>query len=387
MPSLTLICLLVGLTKAQIIRDVRTAGAAPYCSVPRTVMCGELCREMFRQLATSGDIRPGMGTRFISTAPVQMRACLWRQRDRLKRGLWMNDCIHERLVRLNQEHIGEVIPFEVFTSIEKSCPAEPRRSSDCQIHRWYVEVLERNIGKTIESIGLVRYTHASLQWRDIVTLAIGGVSRKRPLEETPVVITDDDYRFLSIVTDETDDWVDTLTETFSEPLPSTIMPRGLLGSAAARCYKQVFSHCRNQYRMGLVLWKTEPDMSIDEVIRRIEPEASLVHCTEDALRDFRSALTITEAELERFIILHNKGEFLTATQFANAMGVPVYKKAICELHAWYSAVMNPRIGQLTITDLNIGVVTQGSGERRSFLPPKESLQFLLDLEISRLQPF
>jgi hypothetical protein len=336
---------------------------------------------------------PRNGTRFMSEAPKGMRPCLWRERGRLKRGLWMNDCVYGRLVKLNQQHIDGVIPFEVFTSIEKSCPAEPRRSSDCQIHRWYVEVFERNIGKTVESIGLVRYTHASLQWlppihilRDIVTLAIGGVSRKRPLEETPVVITDDDYRFLSIVTDETDDWVDTLTETFSEPLPSTIMPRGLLGSAAARCYKQVFSHCRNQYRMGLVLWKTEPDKSLDEVLRRIEPEANLVHCTEDALRDFRSALTITEAVLERFIILHNKGEFLTATQFANAMGVPVFKKAVCELHAWYSAVMNPRIGQLTISDLNIGVVTQGSGERRSFLPPKESLQFLLDLEISRLQP-
>ncbi len=113
------------------------------------------------------------------------RECIYRAIRSIVGGVYISGPALGFLVSLNQNHMPTHISADVFEAMYKEehhMPACPSRPSRCKLHKWYLGVINPNIGKAISSLGLHRVPYDYSQKKKVPVYAPSDANIKRLIE-------------------------------------------------------------------------------------------------------------------------------------------------------------------------------------------------------------
>jgi hypothetical protein len=287
--------------------------------------------------------------------------------------------------RANRE--TSVIDHLIITQIAKSCSDDKFDASPCQIHKWYINVIERNIGRDLESVGL-KETEMK-RWRDRITVWIPPMEFTRNIIGFELTRLNDSLPQISgkrsredmstgtmNVSPMADEWMDQMIDILEEE--ESLKPRDpflnipFLPAPPPRCHQPRKLTCIPLYVAGLKLMRDAISGFRIVEVHQLMPQLNLVlgerafRCVYDALVKFQTSLAMTKANLEYMLMEKPK---------RNQVHIN------CPIHIWYSIVLSPFAGR-AVTDVGLVERIKPTGEV-CLVPSRTAMEQLIEFELRR----
>jgi hypothetical protein len=386
---------------AQVIRAVPSEAVRERCVRLRVTACRDLGVQMVTGILGSRDFEWKMGRASISAAPTYQRDCLWKERDKLRKGLWINGCVLQELIRLNMESHSSLV-MKDFDGIVNRCVDVRHVSTAYQIHTWYTTVLLANIGRDINSIGLrVESQHVQggrvILWRapPAIAFTIATLHLERLVEPERHWETEsapDDETWLDIICDQVDDIVKPadLHEPADDLILRIIQSNGIVAPIPKQCrVVRRRSVCHAEFVRSLTIVRDLGMMLPNqELIHRVGVffgDRDMYQCLQHTIGDFRSGISISAPALTWMLEMNARNAPMTTSEFNSAFKAAKlvtldhpYTK--CDLHIWFSLVVNSSEGE-TVGDAGVMRVDEMS---LVYVPAGNALRRLVEFQLSRL---
>jgi hypothetical protein len=382
---------------AQVIRAVPSEAVRERCVRLRVTACRDLGVQMVTGILGSRDFEWKMGRASISAAPTYQRDCLWKERDKLRKGLWINGCVLQELIRLNMESHSSLV-MKDFDGIVNRCVGARHVSTAYQIHTWYRNVFLANIGRDINSVGLrvesqhVQGGRVSL-WHapPAIAFTIASLHLERLVEPKSHWETDvapDDETWLDLICDQVDDMVQIPSN--DDLLSRIIQSNGIVAPIPKQCrVMRRRSVCHAEFVRSLMIVRDHGMMLPNhELIHRVGVfygDRDMYQCLQHAIGDFRSGISISAPALKWMLEMNARNTPITTSEFNSAFRAAKlvthdhpYTK--CDLHIWFSLVVNSNKGE-TVGDAGVMRVDEMS---LLYVPTGNELRRLVDFQLARL---